>query len=265
MKRNTDITVTGKESFAILVGTVPPETPMGEATFGIEIGPPIPVRPITLKDLKSAARKMNRVDGKEFSALLALRGALETGDKLELARTKERLEEVYLLRQREDAARPQLLDKESRRRLGEQLAPSIGLPAKESLKHFEGLRPGPIATENPTLLLSQEVSRIVAIWAQIALWWVNGRFVPAIYCTGLNRDFAMKIALYIHTFFIAPNGEIGFRVCPYCTEQFWQDRPNQAYCSISHREAHRVARWRNEKKLRGTGKKGGINGTQKTW
>jgi hypothetical protein len=250
MKRDCNKTVTNKDSFALLIQAVPPETPMGEATFGIEIGPATPVRPVTLKEVIATGRKMRGWDGKEFSALLALRGALEACDELALAKAKERLQDVYRLKERDHASRQSPQIDESRRKFGELMASAIGLPPEESLKHYEGLRPGPRAMKNPSLLLSQEVSRIVAVWAQVALWWVNGKFVPAIYCSGLSPDFSMKIALYIHTFFIAPNGEIGFRICPYCTEQFWQEQSNQDYCRPAHREAHRVARWRNEKKLK---------------
>src|SRR5258706_2267133 len=93
----------------------------------------------------------------------------------------------------------------------------------------------------------------------IVLWWAEERFIPAIFCLD------MKTALYLHTFFIAPVGEIGFRICPHCHNQFFQDRPNKDYCCPAHREAHRVARFRNEKKLRAAEAeiKRRSNGTQK--
>jgi hypothetical protein len=260
MRRDRDYTVTGKESFSLLVEAVPPQAAMGEATFFTEIGAPLPVRPVELDELKDFARKLRGVDGKEFDALLALRGALETRDTLALAKAKERLEEVYRLREKADASRPPLLSKESRKQFAEQIAPLIGLPPEESLKHYEGLRPGPKAMENPSRLLSYEVSRIVGMWASVVLWWANEKLLPAIFC------FDMKTALYVHTFFIAPTGALGFRSCPYDSRQFFQDRTNQEYCCLAHREAHRMARWRNEKKLRliekGTNR--GTNGTQKT-
>jgi hypothetical protein len=225
---------------------------MGEATFFAELGAPVAVRPVTLEELKSAAREMNGIEGKEFVALLALRGALETRDELALAKAKERLEQVYRLREAADASRSPLQDAESRRKFSEWIAPLIGLPPEESFKHYEGLRPGPRAMENPYRLLSYEVSRIVGMWASVVLWWVDGKFIPAIYC------FDMKTALYIHTFFIAPAGGLGFRICPYDGEQFFQARPNQEYCCLRHREDYRVARWRNkEKTQRNNGTKEG--------
>ena len=66
--------------------------------------------------------------------------------------------------------------------------------------------------------------------------------MPAIYCTDLDSAF------YVHTFLIAPTGSIGYRMCPHCGEQFLQERSNQDYCIPAHREAHRVARWRDKQK-----------------
>jgi hypothetical protein len=258
MKRDSNKAVTRNVKFALLVQAVPPEIPMGKATFGVEIGQPLLVRPVTLKELIGFARKMNAANGREFSALLALRGALEARDELALAKAKERLEQVYRLREKEDYSQPRLQNEESRKKFSALIAAHVGLSPEEALKHYEGLRPGPKAMKNPSWLLSQEVSRIVAMWAQIVLWWVDGRFIPAIYC------FNMKTALYIHTFFLAPSGGLGFRICPYCGEQFFQNRPNQDYCLPAHRENHRVARWRNEQNLKLTESKRKTDGTQKT-
>ncbi|HEX4021725.1 MAG TPA: hypothetical protein VHX63_11300 [Acidobacteriaceae bacterium] len=136
---------------------------MGEATFGSELGPATPVRPVTLKEVIATGRKIRGLDGKEFSALLALREALEACDELALAKAKERLQEVYRLKERDHVSRQLPQNEESRKKFAELMASSIGLPAEESFKHYEGLRPGPRAMKNPSLLLSQEVSRIVVV------------------------------------------------------------------------------------------------------
>jgi hypothetical protein len=267
MTRDWHKTVTSKDNFVLLVQAVPPQKSVGEATFSTEIGTPSPVHPVTLDELRSTAKKLRGSDSLEFLALLALRGALEAGDGLALANAKERLEDVYRRQQKERAL---LLpeDKESRKKFGEQLAPSIGLSPEESLKHYEGLRPGPRAMENPSRLFSWAVSNTICLWPQLALWSVHGKFVPAIFCDGVNHDHAMKIALFIHTFFLAPVGGLGFRICPYDGEQFFQDRPNQEYCKPAHREAHRVKRARWRKKEDGLAaqkrQKGKKNVTKKT-
>jgi hypothetical protein len=181
--------------------------------------------------VKNAAAKLKGVEAKQFDALVALRGALEARDELALASATTRMEEVYQSQERELTRHRKAPESEEWRRHWAEL--------------IESLRPGPKARENPARLLSFEVSRTVGLLnAQIVLWWAEERFIPAIFCVD------MKTALYLHTFFIAPIGELGFRICPHCHNQFFQDRPNQDYCCPAHREAHRVARFRNEKKLR---------------
>lgn len=243
MNRDRYKTVTSKESFAILIPTSPDKA-MGEATFQMELGRPVPVRAVTLQELKSASRTMRGVEGAYFLALLTLKAALEARDELVMAKAKERLEKVYRLREAKNVLAQSPEDDESRRKFGEAIATFIGLPPDEARSHFEGLRPGPRAKANPSRLFSYEVSQRVGLGsAEIVLWWMNGEFKPAIYCKDIES------ALYIHTFFIAPTGGLGFRICPYDGEQFFQDRPNQEYCLPAHREAHRVARFRNRKKL----------------
>jgi hypothetical protein len=249
MSRNHYETVTSKESFAVLIHALPPQQADGKATFMGGGGSTIDVRAVSLDELKTAARNMNKVEGEQFSALLALRGALEARDALALAKAKDRLERAQQLDKRyQDLAKR--LEK-SVRRLDKLVAPL--------LKQFPELRRDTEIEKSPSWLLSSEVSRMVGLSSQIALWEVRGDFRPAIYCSDL------KAALYIHTFFIAPTGGLGFRICPYDGEQFFQDRPNQDYCCPAHREAHRVARWRDEKKKLAVEKvrKGKKNGTHK--
>jgi hypothetical protein len=259
--------VTNGTTFALLVHAVPPQAATGVATFFAELGVPVPVHLVALEELKKTARELRGLHAKEFDALLALRGAVEAKDELALADAKERLEQVYRLREAEDASRRPLQDAESRRKFAEQVASRlIGLPPEESQKHYEGLRPGPRAMEDPLWLLSQEVSRTIDVWASLALWSVQEKLMPAIFCFGPNQDFAMRIALYVHTFQIAPTGEVGIRLCPYCKDQFWQDKSNKGYCCPGHRENHRMARSRFRRKNGIAGKRieGGKDGTQKT-
>jgi len=75
------------------------------------------------------------------------------------------------------------------------------------------------------------------------LWWTNKTFRPALWCP------TMKIAFYARALLG------GIRICPHCDGLFFQDRPDQNYCSVAHREAHRVARWRLQQKKKTTGKK----------
>lgn len=245
----------------MLLAPALPGQAIGEATFQMEFGNPQPVRPINIEELKRINSKLKGADAAHFGALLALRGALEAGDNLALSKAQERLQNAYQLRAK---ANPQSTAHALDRRLGEAFAPWFGLSPEESLKYMAGQRSGPRAGRSPITLFSYEVTQAVGAPlqnAQISLWWFKGAFRPAIYCPD------DKTALYIHTFFVAPSGGIGFRACPHDGEVFFQTRPNQGYCCPAHREAHRVARFRNEKKLETAKAKTNTrrsNGTQKT-
>lgn len=238
-----------------------PEDATGEATFNPEFIRPRLVRAVTLADLRKEAKKMVGAEGKHFSSLLALRDALQAHDDLALANAKKMLEHAYDMRESKNPPQP-LTDQDSDRQFGDLLAARIGLSAEEAVKHFEGLRPGPKASSDARRLLSYEVSESVdSPLSRIVLWWNGEAFVPAIYCTD------MATALYVHTFLVAPAGARGFRMCPQCTQQFFQDRSNQDYCCTAHREAHRVARWRHAAKQdvsNGKGKHRRKNVTKKT-
>jgi hypothetical protein len=239
MNRDQYKTVTSKESFALLIPAEKAEAE-GEATFLMEFGGPRQVRAVRLEDLRKYAKALRGTAAAHFGALLALRGALESRDDLALATAMERMSRVYELRKAETPVAPEL-----DRQLGEVFAPFVGMNAEESYKYMAGQRSGLNAGKNPTVLFSYEVSQAVGGLlqnAQIVLWWMNGSFRQAIYCPD------MKVALYIQTFFIAPVSGLGFRICPYDGEQFFQKQPNQDYCCPAHRDAHRVARFRAKKK-----------------
>ncbi len=74
---------------------------------------------------------------------------------------------------------------------------------------------------------------------KLVLWWFKKqqKFIPAIFCPDLKTALFLKGLL----------GEI--RICPRCNKPFVPLNANIDYCSPAHREAHRVARWRAQKKL----------------
>lgn len=267
MNRDPYKTVTG---FALLVPASPSEA-MGEATFASEVLGQVHVRAIRLEEIRATAKKLRGVEAARFDALLSLRDALESRDQLALDHAMERMQTFYRLKQEEMQKTSDPNDPDDvglgaifSWRVGRfGFAQALGLPLEETAKYMAGVRSGPKALENPTRLFSYVVSEAVGTFLEIdvVLWWINGVFQPAIYC----QD--SKTALYLHTFFIAPVGGLGFRICPYDGEQFFQDRPNQEYCCPAHREAHRVARFRDNKKRKAaeSGKKvRKSDGTQKT-
>lgn len=240
---------------------------MGEATFLSEVHRPQHVRAVPLEEIKKTARQLRGVEAEHFSAMLALRGALESGDKLAMDRAMDRMERVYRLRENEVRESDVL-----HRPFPRLVAPLMGMPPEEVFRYMGGIRSGTGAAKNPGILLSYEVTQAVGSGVEIfsrakrkpynqlpliVLWWMDGVLRPAIYCPRPTT------ALYIHTFFLAPTGALGFRICPYDGEQFFQDRPNQEYCCPAHREAHRVARFRDNKRRKNE-EQGKHHGAQKT-
>ena len=214
------------------------------------------MRMFTRTDREQMANKLKGAKGDHLFALLALRNALESRDSFKLEKAKKSLEKIYL--SHEDQHPFELSSSDPKRQeFAEQMARYIGLSPDESLKHLEGRRPGPKALADSQRLLSYEVTRQIDFPnVQIVPWWHKGQFVPAIYCKDIET------AYYVHTFFIAPTGVIGWRICPYCTNPFEQSRPDKDYCCDEHGDAYRMARMRYKKKnqkQRGEEK----NGTQK--
>lgn len=249
--RNRYQTVTGREALAVLVPATPIDAE-GEATFQMELGTQL-VRRFTLTDRKVGPTKLKGAAERHFFALVALRDALELGDELMLPDAMKRLESVYRDRERQSSFQPAASTPE-RQRLGEYLASYVGLSPDESLKHWEGLRPGPKAKADPHRWFSYEVTKRVAFPnAQLALWRTNGRYRSAIYCNTLET------ALYVHTFIMAPTGGLGWRICPHCNVEFFQKQSNQDYCIPAHGDTHRVARSRHKKRQKERKK----NGTHK--
>lgn len=96
--------------------------------------------------------------------------------------------------------------------------------------------------ELPQRRLSQLLSEFLES-VQLVLWWTGKQFLPALYCAG-----GLEGALLVHTLFSIVGWRKGLGVCPYCGSMFRKQRADQDYCSVAHREAHRVARWRGAKK-----------------
>jgi hypothetical protein len=81
-------------------------------------------------------------------------------------------------------------------------------------------------------LISERLKR-----ARLVVWNHQGKPVLALYCTDNLTGLFAKVLL-------ERVSGTGLAVCPKCGLPFVQKRPNQDYCSIQHREAHRVARSR---------------------
>jgi len=200
---------------------------------------------------------MDEYEAKHFSAMLMFRQALGSRpDALALDKASELLRQSYALkREQRDSSRLSNIDWENSE-FAQAIAALAGLGTnKEAMEIYEGLRPGRSASADPRWLLSQEVSTSVRE-ARLVLWWNKERFLPAIWCPNLKTAFYARALLDIV-------GTKSFRLCAFCGDWFRQKRTDQDYCSVAHREAHRVARWRANQKLK-IQKKGRKRGTRKT-
>jgi len=251
MQRGKYDTVTDQFRLPVLIRATA-ETSEGFATFEIELGQPH-VRMFKDSDLKNAKRHLTETEAKHFHAVMALVQALrDPKDSIALKKARAAIESSYELRRTEPRfGGPPLPG------LAEGLAKYVGMSPQHSLEVWEGKRAGPRAAANPAWQLSFELSNELSLGARLVLWWTpDRRFCPAIWC----QD--MKTAFYVRALLTAFGGK-GLRICPHCSEPFFQERRDQDYCSVQHREAHRVARWRAAKASKSK-MKGRKNGTKKT-
>lgn len=252
MQRGIYDAVTHEFRLPVLVPATPARGE-GLATFEQELGRPQPVRIFKDSDLKDAKRHLTESEATHFYAIVALAQSLRhPSDSIAIENARAVLEKAYEIRRAEPrfGGLPPA-------GLAEGLSRLVGLPPQQSLEVWEGRRAGPRAALDPRWQLSYEVSQAIFFSARLVLWWTSCRFTPAIWC----QD--MKTAFYVRALLTAVGGK-GLRICPHCNEPFLQERPDQSYCSIAHREAHRVARWRAEKASKSR-KKGGVkHGARKT-
>jgi len=251
MQRDRNNTVTSKKTLPVLIASSP-EAQEGVATFQQELGVQ-PVRTFRNEDLKGIKKHLSESEVQHFRAVIALKEALKKRtDTIALENALDLLRKAYQLRQ----AEPQF-GASYANEAAQGFAKLIGLPPQEALKHLQFLRPGPRASKDPGWLLSYELSTV--LWeVHFVLWWNDQTFRPALWCPN------MKTAFYARALLDVVGGK-GIRICPHCGDLFSQDRPDQEYCTVAHREAHRVARWRLQQKQESTGKrKKAKNVTRKT-
>jgi len=241
MQRYRNNTVT---TIPVLIPCAPAEKD-GVATFDEHAGP---VRELTNEDFdvrKGKHRKfldaMSDDERQHFAGVVRFLDAIQERDPVALDKARKQLAE---LRQRQTTVAG-----EYPQQFGQLLAPYFGLApdkGEEAIAIHEGRRQPESFAEDPAKELSLEISKKLTFWVRVVLWWTGKRFTPALYCMD------PKVAPYV---FVLTRKTWG--VCPHCGFWFTKERSDQSYCSIAHREAHRVARWREGKK------KGGKRGTRK--
>jgi hypothetical protein len=208
------------------------------------------VRVITHADLdpkskRNPFRALSVADREFFLSVNTLLQGLERKDQIAIARARERV--VVAL----GAKQGLNLNSDWVRRTASQL----GLrPGREALALILATL-DPRQSQDIRYLFSGVVSGELDS-VRLVLWWYGGRFRPALYCLDL------KSALF--TFILMRTvGRPGWGACPHCGDFFVQKRSDQAYCTIAHREAHRVARWRASKATTRSIKKGIQHGPRK--
>jgi hypothetical protein len=261
MQRDRNKTVTQ------LVVLVPcqPEEQDGVATFLTELASPQPVRVVVDADFSAGTRQMKQAisamfdyEGERFKAVLGLVSALQTRDGLAIANARNSVMKALTMIREGDKKLGVMPAREDDLEFGRILISVFGLAPgqeKQAIARWNGYCLGPKAEKDHKWLLSQLVSNALDS-ARLVLWWSGKRFQPAIYCPN------PKTAIYTFLLMKIAAGQ-GWGVCPYCGQFFIQKRSDQSYCTIAHREAHRVSRWRagQSTKLR---KKGAKHGTHKT-
>jgi hypothetical protein len=232
----------------------------GEATFDQFTGP---VREVTGEDFSTKTGRhrkfldsMREDERQHFAAVVSLLNAIEKRDRTAADKARKQLSELR-------AARPSEVDGEFDRQFGGLIAPYYGLPPEQAEKAWEiwhGRRLPPRIAGDEAKILSYEISEKLALGVSPVFWWTGRKFTPALFCSD------PRLALYVY---ILTRKRWG--VCPHCGTFFEQQRRDQSYCCIAHREAHRVARWRADQKAKrsklNSGKskrKAGKHGSQKT-
>jgi len=207
------------------------------------------VRVVTQKDLapkskKNPIRSVLESEKEFFLAVVALIKGLEEKDQLAIRKARER---IVLALGRRRGLRPDS-DDVSR------VASELGLQRGEEAIAMELFTLGPGQAADIGWLFSSVLSGELDS-VRIVLWWSGKQFRPALYCPDL------KSALYTLILLRLVAGR-GWGVCPQCGDFFVQKRQDQTYCTVAHREAHRVARWRAAQ-MASLKRKGGKNGTRK--
>src|SRR5215471_16181428 len=192
---------------------------------------PLRVRALAFDEAAKALRETQRhAERGYYAGLVALLQAIQSGNR----------EAQELAVQRLQFPPPQ--EQDIRKRMGTDWLRSTPLSIIESAVAEdkggnERLRKVTLAAirsvreaNEPHRFLCYEITRTLLERVQLVLWWDGERFLPALFCEDRTT------ALYIRVLLKAARGR-GLATCLKCGEWFVQDRANQYYCSIAHREA----------------------------
>jgi hypothetical protein len=218
------------------------EEGQGYATFLSTPGRPVRVRSLQSTDLDRAVHGLDEGQKQRFLTVVEL---IRARDSLERKRARERFEKWYEQKQKlSDAPDPNVT---------QVVARVFETTEAEAAHWFYHTGLVGKAKNDPRWLLSCELSDALRE-VRFVLWCSGRRFLPALYCPDFGK------ALYVRVLLSLLGGR-GIGVCPYCGNLFVKKRVDQVFCSKSHRDIHRVVRWRARTSRRK--KKEGSNGTRK--
>lgn len=185
---------------------------------------PTPIRRLSVDELdpgslKGLLKGLSVNDREHLFGVLDLISALDAKDGLALQKAAER---IY----RSNTPMHRLMA----RLAG--VPPNMMGTAEYMLTKLAGVK----AERNPHGVLSRTVSSGLSK-SRLVLWWTGKRFLPALFCPDAETG------LYVLVLLAKVRGK-ALVVCPQCGKPFLRKRSDQNYCSMQHREAHRMARWR---------------------
>jgi hypothetical protein len=197
----------------------------GAASWEEHFGLLHPVRSLTKSDLGPMLKYLDKQDVRRLTGLVTLGHAIKSPDAL----LTEKLIRSY---------KPLLRDIATR--YGTELKLPVSQRDIETIAWF--LKTGS-RRDTAAAILSQLLTKELSN-AKLVVWRTQSGAIPAIYCDDARTALFVSFAV------------IGWlAICPHCDSVFLRERPDQDYCTVPHREAHRVARWRLKQKQKATGKK----------
>jgi hypothetical protein len=251
--RHTNIMVLAKQrgrSKAVTSSRMPilivakPGESGGAATFALPMQPPLLVREFQDADLRRVLQDLPADEKIHFIGIVQLTRALQGNDRLVPVEAKKNLRKSLDLKREPGAVVMNSADDAARANLYRQLTQLLGLRLGEEARAkaiWDGRSLSPHEEKNARWLLSRQLSTEL-LGVQLVMWWTGWHFTPALFCP------YEPTALYVRALLGFAGTTRGLAVCPHCGTFFIQDRTDQQYCTIAHREAHRVARWRARKK-----------------
>ena len=214
------------------------------ASFLAPMEQPSLVREFQETDFRRVLLGLREDEKAHFVSLVELITALQRNDPLALERAIERLEKSLERRPEPPPSKISLFKGQGKSHgLLLLLISILRLHREEMLegnKNWHHLTPKARKKEDARWLLSRQLSERIED-VKLVLWWTGKVFTPALYCQHEPS------ALYVRALLGLARTTKTLVVCPHCGTPFIQERTDQQYCSVAHREAHRVARWRARK------------------